>query len=125
MDQPSKWAMSSLADVCQLITDGTHHSPPNAETGDFMYVTAKNVKPWGLDISDITFVDKARHKEIYSRCPAKKGDVLYIKDGVTAGLAAVNHLDNQFSMLSSVALLRPDSEVLNSEFLKHWLNRAC
>jgi type I restriction enzyme S subunit len=122
MDQPSKWAMSSLADVCQLITDGTHHSPPNAETGDFMYVTAKNVKPWGLDISDITFVDKARHEEIYSRCPAKKGDVLYIKDGVTAGLAAVNHLENQFSMLSSVALLRPDSEVLNSEFLKHWLN---
>ncbi len=120
--QPSKWTIASLAEVCKLITDGTHHSPPNSETGDFMYVTAKNIKSWGLDITGITFVDKVHHEEIYSRCPAKKGDVLYIKDGVTAGLAAVNHLDDQFSMLSSVALLRPDGEVLNSEFLKYWLN---
>jgi type I restriction enzyme S subunit len=122
MDQTSKWAVSSLAEVCELITDGTHHSPPNSDAGDFMYVTAKNIKHWGLDITDITFVDKARHEDIYSRCPAQKGDVLYIKDGVTAGLAAVNHLDDPFSMLSSVALLRPAGDVLNSEFLKHWLN---
>ena len=122
MDQSSRGAYTRLDEVCSLITDGTHHSPPNTDNGDYMYVTAKNIKPWGLDIRDITFVDKEHHEEIYSKCPARKGDVLYIKDGVTAGLAAVNYLENPFSLLSSVALLRPDYEVLNSEFLKHWLN---
>ena len=122
MDQPSRWACARLEEVCLLITDGTHHSPPNTEKGDYMYVTAKNIKAWGLDVRDITFVSSEHHEEIYSRCPASKGDVLYIKDGVTAGLAAVNHLENPFSMLSSVALIRPNKEILNSEFLKHWLN---
>jgi type I restriction enzyme S subunit len=122
MDQPSHWAYARLDEVCLLITDGTHHSPPNTEKGDYMYVTAKNIKTWGLDVQDITFVSSEHHEEIYSRCPASKGDVLYIKDGVTAGLAAVNHLGNPFSMLSSVALIRPNEEILNSEFLKYWLN---
>ncbi len=87
-----------------------------------MYVTAKNIKAWGLDVRNITFVSSEHHEEIYSRCPAREGDVLYIKDGVTAGLAAVNHLENPFSMLSSVALIRTNDEILKSEFLKHWLN---
>jgi type I restriction enzyme S subunit len=121
-DQSGHWIKARLDEVCSLITDGTHHSPPNADAGDFMYVTAKNIRPWGLDIRDITFVDRGRHDEIYARCPVTRGDVLYIKDGVTAGLAAVNRLDEPFSMLSSVALLRPIEEALDPEFLKHWLN---
>jgi type I restriction enzyme S subunit len=122
MDQPRRWIQARLDEVCPLITDGTHHSPPNSEIGEYMYVTAKNIKPWGLDIRDITFVDAEHHREIYARCSVKSGDVLYIKDGVTAGLAAVNRLETPFSMLSSVALLRPNTEVLDAEFLKHWLN---
>jgi type I restriction enzyme S subunit len=50
------------------------------------------------------------------------GDVLYIKDGVTAGLAAVSCIAQPFSMLSSVALLRPIEDALDPGFLKHWLN---
>jgi hypothetical protein len=50
------------------------------------------------------------------------GDVLYIKDSVTTGLAAINHLKEPFSLLSSVALLKPDRRILHPAFLKHWLN---
>ena len=35
------------------------------------------------------------------------GDILYIKDGATTGIVTVNNLTEQFSMLSSVALLKP------------------
>ena len=87
-----------------------------------MYVTAKNIKRHGLDLSDITYVDAVTHGDIYRRCPVEQGDVLYIKDGVTTGLAAVNHIAEPFSLLSSVALLKPKHEVLRAEFLKHWLN---
>ncbi|NYG31444.1 restriction endonuclease subunit S [Sphaerotilus montanus] len=116
------WTSAKLADVCTLITDGTHHSPVNLSTGAYKYVTAKNIRRWGLDISNITYVDEATHNEIYSRCPAEYGDVLYIKDGVTTGIAALNTLREPFSMLSSVALLKPIPGILNSSYLKHWLN---
>ncbi|MDI3290684.1 restriction endonuclease subunit S [Polyangium sp. 15x6] len=116
------WLNLRLSDACQLVTDGTHHSPPNGQSGPFLYVTAKNIRPWGLDISDITYVSADVHREIYARCPVEQGDVLYIKDGVTTGLAAVNHLERPFSLLSSVALLKPRRDLLDPHFLKHWLN---
>jgi type I restriction enzyme S subunit len=117
-----RWAEARLDEVCTLITDGTHHSPPNSKRGDFRYVTAKNIRPWGLDLTDITWVSKDVHEEIFARCPVEIGDVLYIKDGVTTGLAAINHLKEPFSLLSSVALLKPDRRILYPAFLKHWLN---
>ncbi len=117
------WATTSLMDVCDLITDGTHHSPPNSHVGDFLYVTAKNIKRHGLDLSiGMTYVSKDVHSEIYKRCPVAFEDVLYIKDGATTGIAVINHLHEPFSMLSSVALIKPNRHKLDPYFLKHWLN---
>ena len=106
------WHTDTLKDLCVKITDGTHHSPPNTDKGDYMYVTAKNVKEAGIMLDNITYVSSALHDEIYSRCDMKKGDVLYIKDGATTGIATVNTLDEPFSLLSSVAVLRPHEERL-------------
>lgn len=119
---PKGWLDTPLPIVCNKITDGTHHSPANFPVGDFKYVTAKNIRPWGLDLSDISFVDAETHREIFARCPVEKGDVLYIKDGATTGLAVVNPIDEPFSMLSSVALIKPKRHVLNAGYLSYWLN---
>lgn len=107
----SGWRMARLDEVCEKITDGTHHSPPNGPVGDFKYITAKNIKPWGLDLTDITYIDSATHREIYARCDVRKNDVLYVKDGATAGRLALNTLDEEFSLLSSVGVLRPGPSV--------------
>ena len=118
------WHSDTLKNLCEKITDGTHHSPPNAETGDYMYITAKNIKETGIELDNVTYVTTAVHKEIYSRCDVQKGDVLYIKDGATTGIATVNTLDEPFSLLSSVAVLRPHKDLLLSSYLKHLLNSA-
>lgn len=111
-----------LEDVCELITDGTHHSPVNGPSGDFRYVTAKNIKKHGLDLSDTSYVTKEVHEEIFTRCPARFGDVLYIKDGATTGIAAINTIREPISLLSSVALIRPKSDALDARYLRYWLN---
>jgi hypothetical protein len=116
------WTTASLSESCLLITDGTHHSPANGPTGDFKYITAKNIKRTGLDLTHITYVDAGIHAEIYRRCPVRKGDLLYIKDGATTGIAIINPLADPFSLLSSVALIRPDPLLLSAEFLCHLLN---
>ena len=74
-----------LGDVCERIMDGTHFSPKSAERGEYRYITAKNIKEWGVSLHDVTYLNGAQHAEIYKRCPVKKGDALYIKDGATAG----------------------------------------
>lgn len=113
---PSGWEWVRLGTVLLKITDGTHHSPPNFSKGDFKYISAKNIKSWGIDLSDVTYVTKEIHNEIYDRCNPECGDLLYIKDGATTGVGTINTLDEPFSMLSSVALLKP-SEGINNKYL--------
>ena len=106
-DIPNGWEWSRLSTICYKLTDGTHHSPNNFPSGDFKYITAKNIKESGIDLTEITYVEAKVHKEIFARCNPEYGDVLYIKDGATSGIATVNNLNEAFSLLSSVALLKP------------------
>ena len=117
-----KWEVKVLADVCKKITDGTHHSPPIVDSG-VPYITAKHLKKTGLQFfSDPWFISEEDHRTIYSRCAPEKNDVLYIKDGATTGLAAINEYDFEFSMLSSLALLKPDRQKILPEFITVFLN---
>ena len=116
------WKTKTLDKVCSKITDGTHNSPPNTAQGEFKYITAKNIKPWGLDLTDITFVSAEVHRDIFSRCNPFKGDVLYIKDGATTGIAILNPLEEEFSLLSSVALLKPLDTEITSKYLCYAMN---
>ncbi|WP_158213541.1 restriction endonuclease subunit S [Pseudomonas sp. PE-S1G-1] len=99
------------------ITDGTHHSPPNGESGDFLYISAKNIKHEGVLLDNATYVTKEVHDEIYARCNPEPGDILYIKDGATTGITTINNLSEPFSMLSSVALLKCPTKILNKYLL--------
>jgi len=117
---PAEWDWTTLGDTLLKITDGTHHSPPNGTSGPFMYVTAKNIKPSGVDLTGVTYVSREVHEDIYARCDPHPGDILLVKDGATTGVVTINHIPTPFSMLSSVALLRP-SERLHNQFLLQYL----
>jgi type I restriction enzyme S subunit len=119
---PNGWIWVSLDMVAEKITDGTHHSPKSFTEGDYKYVTAKNIKEDSISLDNITYVPEEVHREIYNRCNVKKGDVLYIKDGATTGVATINTLDEEFSLLSSVGVIRTFQNILHPRFLKFCLN---
>jgi type I restriction enzyme S subunit len=119
---PKGWEKSLLKSVSDKITDGTHFSPKPQSEG-FPYITAKHVKSYGLDFySKPTYVSEDAHKEIYKRCTPEYGDILYIKDGATTGIACINTFKEPFSMLSSLALIKPSKSVINNYYLCFWLN---
>lgn len=122
MSVKHQWPIAKFKDVTTLITDGTHHSPETFSSGDYLYLTSKNIRKNYLDLSNIAYVNESVHREIYKRCPVKRGDVLLTKDGANTGLAAENTLEQEFSLLSSVALLRPAPDRLDSRYLVHWIN---
>lgn len=116
------WEIKTLKEVCNKITDGTHHSPTPQKEG-FPYVTAKHVKESGLDFfSKPTFISETAHQEIYKRCTPEYGDILYIKDGATTGIACINTFNEPISLLSSLALLKLNINLINNYFLCFWLN---
>ena len=117
---PQEWVWVNITEVTSKITDGTHNSPVNLPIGDYKYVTAKNIKTSGVVLDNITYVSKEVHDEIYARCNPEKGDILYIKDGATTGIVTINTLEERFSLLSSVALIKPIKEISN-KFLCYFL----
>ena len=116
------WPMVELGRACEKIMDGTHFSPPNTETGDRLYITSKNIRENYLDLSNVSYISEEDHRAIYSRCPVRNGDVLYIKDGANTGLATINTLTVEFSLLSSVAVMRGKSDMLDNRYLAFFLN---
>ena len=122
VSNPMGWEKKALKDVCKKLNDGTHFSPESFESGEYKYVTAKNIKLNGFDFSNITYVPEDVHRPIYERCNPEFEDVLYIKDGVTTGIAMVNTLKEEFTLLSSVALLKQDRKIINGYFLCGVLN---
>ena len=83
-----------------------------------------NVRENRLDLSDLRYIAEEDHQSIYTRCPVRKGDVLYVKDGANAGLAALNTLVEPFSLLSSVAVLRGKADYIDNRFLAFFLNTS-
>ena len=121
-DKESIHPFVKLSEACIKITDGTHHSPHMVSEG-IPYISAKHLRKGYLDFySNPSYISKEDHINIFKRCNPEKGDVLYIKDGATTGIAAINHYDFEFSMLSSLALIKPDLSKLNNYYLAYYLN---
>ncbi|TAN78461.1 MAG: restriction endonuclease subunit S [Gallionella sp.] len=110
------WETKRLADVCEKIMDGTHFSP-KSKSGSHMYLTSQNIQNGIIELSNISYISEEEHRQIYDKCPVKKNDVLLTKDGANTGNCAINNIGYEFSLLSSVAVLRGNKLSLNHIFL--------
>ena len=119
---PVDWEVKSCSDLCVKIQDGTHFSP-TIGGNDYLYITSKNIRFGFLDIRNVDRIDSIQHNQIYKRCDVRFGDLLLTKDGANTGNAALNTIEEEFSLLSSVAFLRFDTAKYNAEyFLQHILS---
>src|SRR5437870_1892648 len=117
---PSSWGVASLDDVAVKIQDGTHFSPKTTR-GPRRYLTSKNIRFGFLDVIDSGWISEREHADIYRRCDVQFGDVLLTKDGANTGNAALNTLTEEFSLLSSVAMIRCRQDRLQNGVLLHYL----
>jgi type I restriction enzyme, S subunit len=122
---PEDWKVVTANDACIKIQDGTHFSPKIAGN-DYLYITSKNIRFGFLDLLSAQRIDEHQHRSIYKRCDVKKGDLLLTKDGANTGNAALNTLDEEFSLLSSVAFLRFDTnKQVTAFYLQQILTQQC
>ena len=122
---PDGWKWVKLGEVCDKIQDGSHFSPQiqhsQKSDGKFLYITSKNIRNNYLDLNNVTYVDKEFHNSIFQRCNPEFGDVLLTKDGANTGNVTINTLKEEFSLLSSVCLIKPNKQKINSHFIKYYL----
>lgn len=108
-----------LGDVCQ-ITDGTHYTPKDIQEG-FPFLTVKDMNGNGLDFVNCSFISHSDYEvALKGNSSPQIGDVLFSKDG-TVGKVHVVKESKQFAVLSSIAILKTNGDVISSDYLGHVL----
>lgn len=118
----SEWNTSAIANICKVVTDGSHTSPKSVSHGKHM-VSVKDFTPYGFDFNgcrQISFADYEKLKS--SGCVPQKGDILIGKDGARyfEDIIIYNQ-DEAPALLSSIAILRCDEEKVIPEYLYYLL----
>lgn len=121
LDNPKGWDIVTLKNVCDKITDGTHHRPTYIEKG-VPFLSVKNITNGYLDLSDIKYISLEEHEKLIRRCKPEEGDILYTKVGVNYGIAELVSINTEFSIYVSLALLKPNHKIIDSKFFKYVLN---
>lgn len=114
------WEKCTFDDVTTKITDGEHGTVPRVEDGEgYLYFMARNItKDGGIDLSETSYVPEKVHQKIYKRCNPEPNDILLVCVGATIGKSTLVPEElGEFSMARSVALLKSDTEKVNSIFL--------
>ncbi len=103
---PPTWAWAQLGDLCFKVTDGPHFSPKYVDAAEGVpFLSARNVRPGGFDLTDLKHVSKEDHATFCERTRPERGDIIYTKGGTT-GVAVVNTLGFEFSVWVHLAVLK-------------------
>ncbi len=113
------WAR--IGDLATDIADGPHATPAYVPDG-VPFITVLNITSGRIIFRDHKFITPEDHAQYQRRAKAERGDVLISKDG-TIGIPCFVDTDRPFSFFVSVALIKPNRDKLDGEYLT-WVIRA-
>ena len=115
---PEDWEIINLSNITSLITDGAHLSPPTSISG-FPIATVENITSGRLNIESCRIISTEDYNHLVrNNCQPVRGDVLLSKDG-TIGITFTVKDNPKVVLLSSIALIRPNPDLLLGEYLSY------
>ncbi len=110
-----------LEDICTLITDGSHFSPQDVECGYPMF-SVKDMQDDCFDYSFCKHVSEEDYKKLVANgCRPRLNDVVLAKDGSYLKTAFPITEEQDIALLSSIAILRPDTKIVDPLYLSYYL----
>ena len=114
------WEVKSTGDVCS-VTDGSHFSPVGKEDG-YPMLSVRNMRNDGFHYDDCKLVSQEDYNILVKQgCKPLKNDVLIAKDGSYFYYGFVVKEEIEQAVLSSIAILRPNLEEINPEYLCRYM----
>ena len=117
------WKTMDLQSVCSMkITDGTHKTPTYCEKDEgFPFLSSKDVTKGEICWDNIKYITPELHDELYKRLAPQIDDILLAKNGTT-GVAAIVDVDFAFDLYVTLAVLRPNIEIVVPRYLLNIIN---
>ena len=120
---PEGWEVKTIGDAC-LVGDGAH-AKIKRQTSGVLYLTCKNLKEGGLDLSKVDYISEEDYNKYFrdnskALTKLKADDVIFSIIG-TIGEPYLVKPKDYFGISSSVAILRRNKSVLSTNYLYYWV----
>ena len=121
-DPQSHYPVKRMEECCSYISDGSHYSPTEDSQGAYPMLSVKDMTDNGFSYSDCKYIGSVDYEKLVANgCKPYKNDVLVAKDGSYFKYAFVVNEDKEQAILSSIAILRPDSEMVRPRYLAYYM----
>lgn len=118
-----EWKTSPLITLCDSITDGSHESPLETDCGYYM-PSVKDMTDCGFNYSACKQISKLDYEKLVRNgCQPVVGDVLIAKDGSILKHAFVYEQSVPTVILSSIAIIRPNKAIIDSQYLAQYFRQ--
>jgi len=120
-ENKENWISNPLIEVCHEITDGSHFSPKTSSRGEYPYITVRDINNDVIDFENCKFINQDDYETLLKNgCKPNEGDLLFSKDG-TVGKVSFVDFEKEFVVLSSLAIIRPKTDLIKPELVKYIL----
>jgi type I restriction enzyme S subunit len=112
------WPIGRMVDACTYISDGSHYSPPDDMDSEIPMLSVKDMNHNGFDYGDCKHLSRSEYEKLCQNgCKPLLNDVLVAKDGSYFKYIFPLEQEREQAILSSIAILRPDSTKVAPRFL--------
>ena len=115
---PAHWQLLQLKRVVKTkITDGPHETPKFFEDG-VPFVSVEGASDGHIDLQRRRgFISAKEHRRYCQKLKPQRDDIFFVKSGSTTGKTVIVDFDDEFSVWSPLALIRPKVEFFIPMFL--------
>ena len=112
----------TLDEVCIKVTDGSHFSPKDDPTSSIPMLSVKDMNEYDFNFTSCKHISEEDYQKMEANdCVPKVNDILVAKDGSYLKEIFVCNERRKLAVLSSIAIFRPNPEVIYTEILLAFL----
>lgn len=109
---------ASIADVALNVTDGVHNTVHDDPDGKYLLLSCKNIKGGSLSIgTSERRINAETFEKLRRRTKLAKGDVLISSVGTVGKLLLVNTEPSNYEFQRSVAMVKPNPDIVSPVYL--------
>ena len=112
------WEEKQLGEITLHITDGVHNTVTDSQQGEYYLLSCKNIKRGQLFIgSNERRIDQETFARLRKRTRLSQGDILLTSVGTVGEMYLVNEVPTNYEFQRSVAIIKPNHNIISSYFL--------
>lgn len=110
--------LATVADIALNVTDGVHNTVKDDPEGQYLLLSCKNIKGGSLSIgASERKINSVTFNKLRRRTKLAKGDILISSVGTVGELLMLNTEPTNYEFQRSVAIVKPNPELVSSAYV--------